>query len=454
MYQLPVEIFDEIFKYLEFDKISLNSCLLVNRLWCKVSVKIFWKSIRNYNTLIACLPDESKEILYENGILISTSMPPPTFNYISFCKFLSIKELNYNIQKFFNNNQQKDITEKMSKEIFKFLIKNISSLKELTLDASIINIPFFSYPETFTYLSKLTFSSNTDPKLLYQLSQICHNIQTMYIPINDVIPNELTYLISLQQKLTCLCITQFNNNLGSINNIFYQNIPNTLTRIFIYEGSGSFVPLSFIGRCLNLQTLMLSFPNNNSSKSINYNFKKLQNINFSKLQSLEFRNKCPKNDLLETFLKINGRNLKELSFGKSNDSLNIIISNSCPNLKKLFITNLTLETLEKIFNRCHYLESIKICCEENLSTKDLFEIIINDSPVNFYELQLINVRSKLIPEELESFLVNWIKRIPQKQFFLNILTKDIRILNIYNENNKKIFKKYVNHFKLGHIKSR
>src|ERR1043166_1857111 len=86
MSQLPADCLNEIFEYLENDAVTLRSCLLVNRLWCKVSVRILWRSIRNYNTLIACLLNDSKEL---NGIITSTlDSKPPMFNYASFCKIL------------------------------------------------------------------------------------------------------------------------------------------------------------------------------------------------------------------------------------------------------------------------------------------------------------------------------------------------------------------------------
>src|SRR3954468_3140865 len=91
MSHLPADCLNEIFEYLEEDKFTLRSCLLVNRLWCEVSVRILWRRIRNYNTLIACLPNESKEILSINGIITSTSdSKPPMFNYASFCKILFV----------------------------------------------------------------------------------------------------------------------------------------------------------------------------------------------------------------------------------------------------------------------------------------------------------------------------------------------------------------------------
>src|SRR4051794_34822737 len=105
---LPTDCLTEVFEYLEKDKITLHSCLLVNRLWCEVSVGILWRDICNVryfrnrlraapailSTLIACLPNESKELLRENEIFISTpTQKPPLFNYAAFCKVLSINEI-------------------------------------------------------------------------------------------------------------------------------------------------------------------------------------------------------------------------------------------------------------------------------------------------------------------------------------------------------------------------
>src|SRR4051794_9007531 len=111
MYQLPADCLNEIFEYLDDDKDTLRSCLLVNRLWCEAAVRILWRSVLNYSTanistLIACLPSESKEILHENGIIISTpTSKPPVFNYPALCKILSICQVNCMILKLWNNPQ-------------------------------------------------------------------------------------------------------------------------------------------------------------------------------------------------------------------------------------------------------------------------------------------------------------------------------------------------------------
>src|SRR5437763_1210889 len=176
MSKLPADCLNEIFEYLEEDKISLRSCLLVNRLWCEISVRILWRSIRNYNTLIACLPTESKEILHKNGIITSK---PPMFNYASFCKNLSVDEVNAEIGKFLKNQQSasNDNLYMLTHEIFKLLMNQISSLKRLTLRWTLYNIPkFTSFPGANNCLKDLTefhCKSNSDSKIFYQLSQLC-----------------------------------------------------------------------------------------------------------------------------------------------------------------------------------------------------------------------------------------------------------------------------------------
>ena len=112
-FQLPTDCLNEIFEHLEEYPTSLRSCLLVNRFWCRIAVGILWKNIWNFpkstysrpcalsilSTLIACLPNESKNLLYENGISILTPTPKsPLFNYISFIKALSFSNINYVVE--------------------------------------------------------------------------------------------------------------------------------------------------------------------------------------------------------------------------------------------------------------------------------------------------------------------------------------------------------------------
>src|SRR6266542_2036431 len=92
-------------KILNIWKINLPY-IYVNRLWCEVSVQIFWTNNQNYKTLIACLPIESKEILHENEIILSIpNSKPPLFNYVAFIKSLQIVEIVKRIKDFLVNHQ-------------------------------------------------------------------------------------------------------------------------------------------------------------------------------------------------------------------------------------------------------------------------------------------------------------------------------------------------------------
>jgi hypothetical protein len=104
--QLPTECLDEIFDHLRYDDETLHSCLLVNRRWCEVSVRFLWEKIWNYDTLILCLPDRSKQILRENNIPIPTlTSKPPLFNYSSFVKSISVDDLDRQIKRILTTHQ-------------------------------------------------------------------------------------------------------------------------------------------------------------------------------------------------------------------------------------------------------------------------------------------------------------------------------------------------------------
>ncbi len=329
--QLPVDCLNEIFKYLK-NKVDLHSCLLVNHLWCEASVRILWTSIQNYNTLVACLPNESKKILFKNQIIISTSISkPPSFNYVAFIKSFSLNKIVENIlpQSF---NIKKVI---VVQEIFKMFMNQIS-LKTLDLYSNsnyIQNIPFLTYPgatECLRNLSELNCSSNICSEFFYQLSQICHHIQTLKIRFEGVISNELAELVSVQQNLKYLNI---------LNNYHHENfkeiiplltkLPNDLIKLDINIRNYN-IPLSFIVKFKNLQEIVLSFWHHVEC------FKDLQHDVFSQLQILKFPNTCPNYEHLARFLENNGKNLRELHipyrYGNKN-SLNLAIAKFCPNLK-------------------------------------------------------------------------------------------------------------------------
>ncbi|RIA92186.1 hypothetical protein C1645_820979 [Glomus cerebriforme] len=477
--QLPIDCFNEIFECLEEDKVTLYSCLLVNRLWCRISVKILWRNIWGFkcikvssqirNTLISCLPNESKDLLFKNGVFIPTSIPKsPLFNYPSFCEVLSILDLIIDedlYNKKVSKNQKFNITPLnrnylITQEILKMFMKQIS-LKKLKYDLDIYGskIPnFINFPgakDCLKNLSEIRCNSNIHSEFFYQLSQICHNIQSLTIEFGITISDGLKDLISSQNSLRSLSFMRYDvdGDDDYDDDVYnddddwddyddykhYTKIVSSLTKhsstLTTLHLRGT-VPLSFISKFTNLKELVISF----EYETFFITFKKIQYIIFPHLEILKFVLKCPKVEMIIKFLENNGKNLKEFHVNKHDKSLNLAIAKFCPNLKSLYTKfNDKLSTLKVILNNCQKLESIKISCG-HLEDKKLLEIIAKYSPKSFHELKLRNYEI-LDSEDLEHFLIVWRTRISQKSISFIISSK--------NKKNKKLIEKYK---KLGVIK--
>ena len=444
---LPADCLNEIFEYFENDKVTLHSCLLVSRLRCEVSVRILWTSVWNYDTLIACLPNESKEILYKNGIITSTSTSkPPLFNYIAFIRNLEIDNIIKNILKKYHQspilNNKKCI---LVQEIYK-LFNQISSLRELHFCSKVVicapNVTPTLAGDCLKHLSKLSCCSDIYPEIFYQLSQICHNIQSLKIKFKDDISVGLTDLISAQKGLKHLDMAYY--YCKDLTNIIASLMKhsNSLIKLNIYKFN---IPLSFIGNFTNLQELELSFKYEDAFK----NFTTLQYVTFPQLQILKFPCGCRRCELLVIrFLENNGKNLKELYVDEDDNSLNLAIAKFCPNLRKLYTAfkKDESETLKIILNSCQYLESMKVSCHSCyfLGEKGYFDILAKYSPKNFHELTLCPLNSQsLHSKDLEEFFINWKNRTSQKSLTFNVSYYRL------NDENMKVIEKYK---KLGVVK--
>jgi hypothetical protein len=463
--QIPTECLNEILEYLEEDKLTLYSCLLVNRLWCKIAVIILWRNILNFkrvykyrslrvaksilSTLIACLPNESKELLYKNEIFIPTpTSNSPLFNYPEFSKVLSINEITEIVNDVLKNRNGLVIN-----EIIKIFTTQISSLKKFTYCYNYyyhLNISFPNVPEARD-LSELCCSSNLSSDFFYQLSQICHNLQSISILFDedddddddDVLNelNELKVLIFSQNNLKYLTLSAFGCNSWEYIIPAIIKHSHTITKLRLY-GEYSNLPFSFINSFTNLQEFIFSFLHGNFK-----DFERLQYANFSKLEILKIPYQCPKPEYIMKFLENNGKNLKKFHVNEKNKALNLSIANFCPKIRNLFVIldKSEIDTLKNIFISCKYLESITILCD--YCEDEVLNTVLNYSSNNFHELKLVDnyydTYFDVSPKVLESFFVSWRNRTPKKLLSL------IFIGAFTNKENLKIIEKYEN---LGIIK--
>jgi hypothetical protein len=137
--------------------------------------------------------NESKELLHKNEIFISTpTSKQPLFNYLAFRRDLliyKIKETVFNVLKNKLFIKVEDKNDLVTNEIMKMFANQIPSLKKLTCyNNNFDNTSNFSFHYYFPgvrKLSELNCSSNLSSNFFYQLSQICHNIQSLSISFDS-----------------------------------------------------------------------------------------------------------------------------------------------------------------------------------------------------------------------------------------------------------------------------
>ncbi|CAG8520181.1 1260_t:CDS:1 [Funneliformis mosseae] len=229
------------------------------------------------------------------------------------------------------------------------------TLKKLEFYSSLIipNIPIITYPgaiDCLRNLSEFGCSSNIDSEIFYQMSQICHNLESLNLTFEKVISNGLTDLISVQKNLTYLYVLFENYDSWRVPPPL-KSLNDTLIKLRM-DGS-IYIPLSFISKLSNLREIFLS--------SRIETFVELEYITLPNLKSLKFGYEVLPNETLFKFMENCGKNLWELDLNNTNDnSLNLAIAKFCPNLKSLhtLIKDDEAETLRLILDSCEQLESI------------------------------------------------------------------------------------------------
>jgi hypothetical protein len=101
------ELTNEIIHYFQNDYSMLHSCVLVNRLWCRIAIPLLWEDpfsipTRNYNFIGICLRnlnEYDKAKLIDYGINDNIFQTNTLFNYPSFIKCLNTSKIGYSVDK-------------------------------------------------------------------------------------------------------------------------------------------------------------------------------------------------------------------------------------------------------------------------------------------------------------------------------------------------------------------
>ncbi|CAG8460343.1 3941_t:CDS:1 [Funneliformis caledonium] len=316
--QLTPDCLEDVFDYLRNDRSSLFSCLLVNRLWCRLVIHLIWSdpfaidssdtSLSNIiQTYISCLPDTSRQLIVNkirnteektdetsnDDDSTQLNFQQPLFIYPEYLQNLDLKNFN-DALRVWHKEHDKSFDESIpdftiSKVLVDFIFEKCSSISQLNVHLwDKWNIPlfemnfdllfnrknernvFFNLKDfKFTFLAKersegLPKSHQIIVNLFKMMERTSNNIQSMEIifrlhhppeHVDQVIEN----LIKAQKNLKTYKSNEFwDSKKPNIYNVLMKK-NNSLTYLNLINLSYFHESLiEGLMACKNLETLELS----------------------------------------------------------------------------------------------------------------------------------------------------------------------------------------------------
>ncbi|GBB98244.1 hypothetical protein RclHR1_03180009 [Rhizophagus clarus] len=413
MEKLNVDCLILIFYELRKDEKSLYSCLLVNKEWCHLVVPILWekypylffkKSRENFpNIILSYLPNSSKQLLFDNAISLPLTIfsKPPTFNYVSLCKYLRDEIIDNIIRVvLFKQGISKNIDylqkrELLKQEIYKLFISQCKNVKELEWKTS---QPLPSFPGALTCFSKL-YSLNIDLRYvssnnLHEMAQICKNLGELIASNCSQDTPGLISLIDAQSNLKSISFN-FQFKKGRCEELSKALIRKCYTiKDLSLFWSFDIILLSFLTSFINLKYLKIY---DTEKEFVRY----LVNLKFPSLQFLDINAKLLYFKELAIIIERTNGNLSHVSLHTSNESaaentgiLLKTISIHCPKIENLitYIIPKDLIYVKSLLMNCRNLKDLHFKCLNGNNSDigdELLNIMAKFSPKSLIRISLI-----------------------------------------------------------------
>ncbi|RIA90726.1 hypothetical protein C1645_823026 [Glomus cerebriforme] len=382
----PIECINEIFKYFQDDKISLHSCLLVNRLWCRTIIPILWSrsffliqtsnnsSLSLTKIYLSFLNEEEKQLRNYHPELYPI-FKETLFNYPNFLKeidyetiFLMVKfwvKININLvivspHSQYSSQIMNKISNKISQSLFKMFLRNNAKINMITIKSFKDNpdLPYIPNIEeffisSFSNLKSFHFSINlpfhTLPNtysLLKSLSKTCNTLSHLFIDSyfnkdDDDDKEEIFFnMIKIQKNIKKLIINPHGNIPKSILNLIINQSSLVLIHFIETKFFRSF-PFEILSNCNNLKFLLIvncyeynTSSNNNSQFTISSNDIKC------KIDILHLKNNHFLPLTISNLIQLSGINLSTLCLDRTTSYIILSkpLSIHCPNITHLILT--------------------------------------------------------------------------------------------------------------------
>jgi hypothetical protein len=410
----------EIFEILESDQVTtqrsctLHSCILVNRQWCSIAMKILWKNPWNYrkdlecvthtiiNTYISTFSNESKEKLKENKIIIIPNeilTRKTVFNYAKYLTNLNLFHLEMTLESWFHNllssqqqqqqqmNDENDDVTKISlrnynfifeellinffNQSFRILSLNVSACRDISISSLTNSIEQSS--RAMDCLANLRYfrCSGTMPKLYSLLSNTSPNIIKIQIE-RYMITEELANLINVQKNLKEIGFHKHPSlrhpPLSLSNNIIGTSLINQSTSIESLTIKGIYFQSRIFSFFENLKELNIRI-----CGGMRYTREELLPLAFVSLNHLQsffwYSTHYIYLDLFPNFFKNNGKNIRYITIKgfmiSDPENAGILINSiakNCINLRSFSGPILTenISELTKMIENCNELQSLSL----------------------------------------------------------------------------------------------
>jgi hypothetical protein len=427
------ELTYDILKYFHNDFSTLHSCILVNRLWCRLVIPLLWENpfsipTGNYNFIDSYLHtnlnDNLKTKLNEYKI---NSTSNALFNYSGFIKYLNTREFISFVRKWVENSvkalniqdtvllSELNFRKLVNMSLFKLFIQN-----EVNLHTFYIEI--YDYLDYNSYLEDILELILQDPNFFHSIKNLkiyirYYNNNSLFKDITLRVNNRILQIINSQKNLKGIL-------LGFHNFSLYQsslsNCLNTLNTITLYHVDFK-----------NIKNLVRMFEQLNALESVHIIY--CSNLNSHFIQQII--------SLTKPF-KLKSLFINERS--QIDESLLLLLQKSGGHLENFgynFLLSYTLSLKQQIH------ESL-IKYNKNIKFLDLYEseIGIDYQIFNFIE----NIKQNLNYLSLDSFgngdksssniLQNLGQFLPPKLEYLNLkLYIKANDLKVFLENSQNTF---------------
>ncbi|RIA86838.1 hypothetical protein C1645_828665 [Glomus cerebriforme] len=436
---LSAECLQQIISYNEDDSKTLHSCLLVNRFWCHNTIGILWgrpwrshsitqtSATKLIQTYVACLPEESKKILYNNGIRYQLTSVSPIFDYASFlraldydCMFWSISQwliscwlyrvLNYEEEVKPDNEHQEDRVEDcigeenerktilVARELCNLFKNRCRIFHDLFLHNRAIqsDFPFLpSSSDTTNYLANLrefVCLGDNKSKLLLAMSKVCSELRRIFVGFPLAIQWKTHYnsdamsyatLIESQTRLESICLYGYKSLVAFLIDSLISQSKTLHTLELMYtdfreeQDCGS---IMLLPACKNLKSLKIY------NCFIPPDDRIMPLTSFLQLEEFDFCNEwnplypLPQHEFWEEIFHNTENSLRKMSLwwirADPKDGAQIIesIAKQCSNISFLHLPVLWINEILLLFNHCKQLKEFSFSGDDFDANESLTQL--------------------------------------------------------------------------------